>query len=201
MTLGKGAVMSSSRKQKINTRSSTESEVFGVDDAMPSILWSLYFLQEQGYGTTHAVVYQDNKSAILLETNGKMSSSKRTKHIKMKYFFVKDKVDDGEVKIEHLPTEKMWIDMHTKPSQGLRFETDRSQCQNVPIHWPDETLPGNSATNDASLAPQECVRSHKRQQQQNVAPKKLMRQGPMTWKRRSTFGGGHQKSRWRAAAE
>jgi hypothetical protein len=98
--------MSSSRKQKINTRSSTESEVVGVNDAMPSILWSLYFLQEQGYGTTHAVVYQDNKSAILLETNGKWSSSKRTKHIKMKYFFVKDKVDDGEVKIEHLPTEK-----------------------------------------------------------------------------------------------
>jgi hypothetical protein len=64
MTLGNGAVMSSSRKQKINTRSSTESEVVGVDDVMPSVLWSLYFLQEQGYGTAHAVIYQDNKSAI-----------------------------------------------------------------------------------------------------------------------------------------
>jgi hypothetical protein len=37
----------------------------------------------------------------------------------MKFFFVKDKVDDGEVKIEHLPDEKMWIDMLTKPSQGI----------------------------------------------------------------------------------
>jgi hypothetical protein len=138
MTLGKGAVMSSSRKQKINTCSSTESEIVGVDDALSSILWSLYFLQEQGYGTTHALVYQDNKSAILLETNGKMTSSKRTKHIKMKYFFIKDKVDSGEVQIEHLPTEKMWINMHTKPSQGLRFETDRNELQNVPIHWPDK---------------------------------------------------------------
>jgi hypothetical protein len=39
--------------------------------------------------------------------NGKFSSSKRTKHIKMKYFFVKDKVDQGEVTIEHMPGEEM----------------------------------------------------------------------------------------------
>jgi hypothetical protein len=204
MTLGKGAVMSLSRKQKINTRSSTKSEVVGVDDAMPSVLWSLYFLQEQGYGTTHAVIYQDNKSAILLETNGKWSSSKRTKHIKMKYFFVKDKVGDGEVKIEHLPTEQMWIDMHSKPSQGIRFETDRSVLQNVPVHWPDETLPGSLTTNDASLSPQECVRSHAQKPQKrprDMAPKRLTRQGPMTWRRNHASGGAHQWNRRRATAE
>ena len=43
MTLGKGAVISGSRKQKINSRSSTETEIIGVDDFMPSVLWSLYF--------------------------------------------------------------------------------------------------------------------------------------------------------------
>ena len=42
----------------------------------------LYFIQEQGYNMAHAFIYQDNKSAILLGTNGKMSSSGRTKHIK-----------------------------------------------------------------------------------------------------------------------
>jgi hypothetical protein len=68
MVLGKGAVISFSRKQKSNTRSSMESELVGVDDTMPSILWSLYFWQEQGYNTTHATIYQDNKKAILLET-------------------------------------------------------------------------------------------------------------------------------------
>lgn len=50
---------------------------------------------------THALIYQENKSTILLQMNGKFSSSKRTKHIKMKYFFVKDKVDNSEIKIEH----------------------------------------------------------------------------------------------------
>ena len=47
-----------------------------------------------------------------------MSSSKRTKHIKAKYFFITDKIEQGEVKIEHLPTERMWIDVNTKPKQG-----------------------------------------------------------------------------------
>ena len=86
LTLGKGAAISFSRKQKVNTQSSTETELVGVDDAMPSILWSLYFLQAQGFDTSHALIYQDNKSTILLEINGKQSSSKRTKHIRMKYF-------------------------------------------------------------------------------------------------------------------
>jgi hypothetical protein len=187
MVLGKGAIISFSRKQKSNTRSSTESELVGVDDAMPSILWSLYFLQEQGYGTTHATIYQDNKSAILLETNGKFSSSKCTKHIKMKFFFVKDKVDDGEVKIEHLPDEKMWIDMLTKPSQGIRFESDKSELQNVPVHWPDESLLAKTAPIDAaSLAPQECVGNHVKKPQpgnsRSGAQKRITRQTrPMTW--------------------
>jgi hypothetical protein len=116
-------------------------------------------------------------------------------------FFVKDKVDDGEVKIEHLPAEKMWIDMHSKPSQGIRFETDRSELQNVPVHWPDETLPSYSTTNDASLSPQECVRSNTQKPQQSMAPKRLAHQRPMTWRRKSSFGGAHQGSKRRVTAE
>ena len=65
---------------------------------------------------SHALIYQDNKSSILLEVNGKMLSRKRTKHIKSKYFFVTDKVAKGEVVIEHKPTKEMWIDVI--PSQS-----------------------------------------------------------------------------------
>ena len=119
MVLGKGAAISLSWKQKINMRSSTETELVGIDDAMPQVLWSLYFIQEQGYPMMHALIYQDNKSAILLETNRKFSSSKRMKHIRMKYFFIKDKVDQGEVKIEGKPSKDMWIDMLSKPLQGI----------------------------------------------------------------------------------
>ena len=93
MALGGGATVSFSHKHKLNTLSSTESELVGVDDAMPKILWTLEMIRAQGYDVSHAMLYQDNKSAILLEVNGKLSSSKKTKHIKMKFFFIKDQAE------------------------------------------------------------------------------------------------------------
>ena len=39
------------------------------------------------------IVYQDNKSDIILEKNGKDSSSKRTKHINIRYYFVTDRIE------------------------------------------------------------------------------------------------------------
>ena len=69
-----------------------------------------------------------------------MSSSKRTKHIKAKYFFVTDKVAQGDFVIEHKSTDDMWIDSHTKPKQGTPFRLDRSYVMNCPLVVPDETL-------------------------------------------------------------
>ena len=86
MTLGKGAVQSISRKHKLNTRSSTEAELVGVDDAATMILWTRLFLEAQGYEIDKNIVYQDNKSAILLETNRKRSSGKRTRALNIRYF-------------------------------------------------------------------------------------------------------------------
>ena len=49
------------------------------------------------------------------------SSSERTKHIKIRYFWVKDQVDKGEVEIVYIPTEYMKADILTKPLQGAIF--------------------------------------------------------------------------------
>ena len=49
MTMGRGAVQAMSRKQKLNTRSSTEAELVGADDAATMILWTGLFMQEQCY--------------------------------------------------------------------------------------------------------------------------------------------------------
>ena len=68
-----------------------------------------------------SIIYQDNMSAILLKNNGNGSSSKPMKHIKVKYFFVKDKIDNGEISLEHCPTDQMWTDINTKPKQGLVY--------------------------------------------------------------------------------
>ena len=114
MSFGQGMALSYSWKQKINTKSSTEAELVGVDDLLGHIFWARYFMMEQGYDMEPSLLYQDNMSAILLETNGRASSSKQTKHIKVKYFFIKDKIDQGDVTIEHCPTEQMWTDINTK---------------------------------------------------------------------------------------
>ncbi len=52
LTMGRGFPIVSSTKQKLNTQSSTESELVGVDDMMPIVVWSWYFLMAQGYGVT-----------------------------------------------------------------------------------------------------------------------------------------------------
>jgi hypothetical protein len=137
MSFGQGMAMSYSWKQKINTKSSTESELVGVDDSLGYILWARYFLQEQGYDMDPSLVYQDNISAILLETNGKASSTKRTKHIKVKYFYIKDKIDQGEITLEHCPTDQMWTDINTKPKQGAVYREFRGQVMGIPADYDD----------------------------------------------------------------
>jgi hypothetical protein len=138
VSFGQGMPISFSRKQKLNTRSSTKSEIVGVDDAMPSVTWTRYFLEEQGYDMEPSLIYQDNKSAMLLEQNGRAFSAKRTKHINVRYYFVKDKIDKGEVRIEHCPTEEMWADINTKPRQGRGFMLFRSHLMGIDEEYDEE---------------------------------------------------------------
>jgi len=126
MTLGRGAIASSSRKQKINTRSSTETELIAVDDKLGDILWMRYFLASQGYTIDENIVYQDNMSTLSLEKNGRISGSGRTKHIKAKYYLVKDKYETKEIDLKYCPTDLMWADVLTKPLQGQKFREMRS---------------------------------------------------------------------------
>ena len=139
MTLGAGAAMSMSKAQKLNTGSSTESELVGVHDALPDILWGKYFLEAQGHKIDHNVLLQDNKSTILLATNGKMSSSKKTKHIRHRFFLIKDRVESGDVEIRYEPTGSMWCDILTKPKQGSIFRKFRGHLMNVTQDYDDDT--------------------------------------------------------------
>ncbi len=113
----------------------------GVDDSLAYILWARYFLEEQGYEMHPSFLYQDNISAILLEKNGKASSSKRTKHIKVRYFYIKDKIDRGEIMVEHCPTNQMWTDINTKPKQGAALQNFRAQVMGIKPDYCDAYYP------------------------------------------------------------
>ena len=76
LILGAGAVLSSSNKHKINTKISTESEIVAVHDKSSDVLWTRHFLEAQGYTISENIIFQDNMSALSLEKNGQISSSK-----------------------------------------------------------------------------------------------------------------------------
>jgi len=131
MTFGKGMVNGTSSAQKINTTSSTEAEVVAVHDNMPAILWTRYFMEGQGYPLKPTVVHQDNQSAMLLETNGKGSSGKRTRHMNIRYFFVADVQERKQIILEYCPTDEMIGDFFTKPLQGAKFRRFRNIIMNI----------------------------------------------------------------------
>jgi hypothetical protein len=74
-------------------------------------------------------------STLSLAKNGYVSSSKRTKHIKAKYFFVCHYHNTGEIDLQYCPTEQMWVDVLTKPLQGAKFQLMRAFLMNCPIDY------------------------------------------------------------------
>ena len=125
MSMGLGTIHCKSSKQKLNTKSSTEAEVVGLSEYSPYNLWLVNFMNEQGYYLQTNDIFQDNQSAIRMERNGRNSCTGNSRHIHIRYFFVKDRQDKGEIDIKYCPTENMLADFFTKPLQGTLFEKFR----------------------------------------------------------------------------
>jgi hypothetical protein len=83
-------------------------------------------MEAQGYNINQKNIYQNNKSVILLEMNGKKSSTKRTCALNIRYFFMVDQVEKGNVQIQYCPTDEMMADYMMKPLSGKKFQKFRS---------------------------------------------------------------------------
>ena len=130
ISLGRGAVWARSVKQKIVTKSSTESELVALSDESSKGLWCLYFLQNQGYSEVKYVTHmQDNTSAMVLALKGG-ASAHRTRHIKVRYFWINDYIQANELKLQHLATDLMIADGLTKPLIGQHFKLMCSRLLN-----------------------------------------------------------------------
>jgi hypothetical protein len=131
MTIGKGCILSTSTKQKVNTRSSTEAELVSIDDVISKVIWVKLFLEAQGLTVKKHVIKRDNQSSMKLEQNGKASSGKRTRHFNIKYFNITDLVNRKEVTLEFCPSEEMRADYFTKPLTGAKFTKFRKEIMNL----------------------------------------------------------------------
>ena len=115
--MGRGLPISDSTNQKSKTRISTELKIVGVDEFMPGILWARNVLKDQHYGVTENIIFQNNRSALLLENNSKASIVNRKKHINI-IIFATGRIQKGEISVEWCPTNYMNGDLFTNPNPG-----------------------------------------------------------------------------------
>ena len=138
MAMEKGAVVNISRKYKLNVGSSAESELVSIADILGMMMWCKYFMEAQGYTIKNNILYQDNKSAILLAKNGRILAGKNSKHLRNSFFLILDKVAQEELEIQHKGTGEMLADMNTKPLQGMEFLVMRGQVMRIPVEYDDD---------------------------------------------------------------
>jgi histone deacetylase 1/2 len=92
ISLGRGSIYA---------KSGSESELIGLSDSASQVIWMRNFLISQGYTVQPSAVYQDNTSCMSLVRNGK-SNSERTRHTVTRFYFIKDRVDNNEIRLEYL---------------------------------------------------------------------------------------------------
>jgi hypothetical protein len=118
--LGNATIFARSAKQKINTKSSAETELHGVSEEISQALWTKQWLEFYNIKVNPILLHLDNKSTIIMLLTGK-SIGRNTRHISMRTFFIKQFLDNGTIKIVYTPTDKLFVDLLTKSIQGNKL--------------------------------------------------------------------------------
>jgi hypothetical protein len=126
-------VLAVSKKQKLNSRSSCESELIELDIGLNHLLWFSILLEFLGYPQYPVSMYQDNKSTIHICENGDMAPNK-LKHMASRTNFIYSKIKSDVIKLVYCPTLNMLADLLTKPLKGGHFKTLSNIVMNTPDH-------------------------------------------------------------------
>ena len=120
--MSSGQISWFSKKQTTVTLSTAEAENVALSIATQEIVWIRRLLSDltatQGQAT---VLMEDNQGAICIAKN--LVSHARTKHIDVRYHYVREAVNDGVINLQYCPTHEMIADILTKPLPKKRFET------------------------------------------------------------------------------
>jgi hypothetical protein len=115
-----------SKKQASVALSTAEAEYIALSTTTQEVVWLRRLLRDFGVDMSQATeVFGDNQGSIALSKNP--VHHKRTKHIDIRYHFVREAVVDGIVKITYCPTKEMVADILTKPLPRGQFEILRSK--------------------------------------------------------------------------
>ncbi|GKF42521.1 hypothetical protein Tco_0125863, partial [Tanacetum coccineum] len=118
--LGDRLVSWSSKRQKSVVISSTEAEYIALSGCCAQVLWMRSQITDYGLGFNKILMYCDNKSAIALCCNNVQHS--RSKHIDIRYHFIKENVENGVIELYFINTEYQLADIFTKDLCRERIE-------------------------------------------------------------------------------
>ena len=118
--MGAGAISWSSKKQHVVALSSTEAEYIAQTHAAKEALWLCSFLQELCSAPDDPLILNcNNQGAIALAKDNKFHA--RTKHIDVRYHFIREAVEDRKVAVQYIPTGDNVSDTFTKPLAKAKF--------------------------------------------------------------------------------
>ena len=109
----------SSKKQNCISLSTTEAEYVAAASCCTQLLWMRQTLKEYGVNCDKVPLLCDNESAIKIGHNPVQHS--RTKHIEIRYHFIRDHINRGDIELGYIPTKIQLADMFTKPLDEARF--------------------------------------------------------------------------------
>jgi hypothetical protein len=118
--LAGAAIACWSSKQKLVTKSSTEAEVVALSDGLTNALWMREMVLAQGYKLAPTRIYEDNEGVLKIMKSGR-SPKHRTRHLNIRHFFARDRVQTGDIELVYKPTGEMIADIMTKPVPGRLF--------------------------------------------------------------------------------
>jgi hypothetical protein len=123
-------VFCKSKKQKLVSRSSTEAELIALNEGLPEVIWAKQFMQNLGVPQGMITVFEDNTSTIILANKQNGATLSKTKHIQIRFYYVRELIEQKEINIVYLSTKEMLADLLTKPMTGWLFKALRDQILN-----------------------------------------------------------------------
>nr|GEZ97106.1 retrovirus-related Pol polyprotein from transposon TNT 1-94 [Tanacetum cinerariifolium] len=109
-----------SKKQNCTSMSSEKAEYVSLSACCDQVLWMRTQLIDYGIYFDKIPMYYDSKAAIAISCNPVQHS--RTKHIDVRYHFIKEKVEKGIVELLFIETEYQLADLFTKALPVVRYK-------------------------------------------------------------------------------